>query len=70
MTGNDGCGRAALALAALVVALGALLRLSGLDLIWTVTDQTRDLTRAFAIASGREFPLLGPAVGPLSLIHI
>ena len=64
MTGNDGRGRAALALAALVVALGALLRLSGLDLIWTVTDQTRDLTRAFAIASGREFPLLGPAVGP------
>ena len=64
MTGNDGRGKAALALAALLVALGALLRLSGLDLIWTITDQTRDLTRAFAIASGREFPLLGPAVGP------
>jgi hypothetical protein len=64
MTGNDGRGRAALALAALMVALGALLRLSGLDLTWTITDQTRDLTKAFAIASGAEFPLLGPAVGP------
>lgn len=56
-------GRAVLALAALAIALGAGLRFSGLDLVWTVTDQTRDLTRAFAVASGAEFPLLGPAVG-------
>ena len=50
--------------AAVAVALGAFLRLAGLDLVWTITDQTRDLLRAFEIARGSAFPLLGPAVGP------
>ncbi len=62
MPGRNGhVGGAAAALC--VIALGALLRVHGFDLSWTNTDQTRDLARAFAVAAGREFPLLGPAVG-------
>jgi hypothetical protein len=56
-------GKAAVAFAMTVVALGAFLRIAGINLIWTLIDQTRDLTKAFAIVAGREFPLLGPEVG-------
>jgi hypothetical protein len=56
-----------------ILALGALVRLSGLDVGWFLQDQARDGMAAQGILSGRDFPLVGPhaalstvlLVGPL-----
>jgi Dolichyl-phosphate-mannose-protein mannosyltransferase len=56
-----------------ILALGALVRLSGLDLGWFLQDQVRDGMAAQGILSGQDFPLVGPhaalstvkLVGPL-----
>jgi hypothetical protein len=56
-----------------ILALGALVRLSGLDVGWFLQDQVRDRMAAQGILSGRDFPLVGPhaalstvrLVGPL-----
>jgi 4-amino-4-deoxy-L-arabinose transferase-like glycosyltransferase len=56
-----------------ILAFGALARLSGLDVGWFLQDQVRDATAAQGILSGRDFPLVGPhaalstvqLVGPL-----
>jgi Dolichyl-phosphate-mannose-protein mannosyltransferase len=56
-----------------ILALGAFVRLSGLDVGWFLQDQARDGTAAQGILSGRDFPLVGPhaalstvqLVGPL-----
>jgi 4-amino-4-deoxy-L-arabinose transferase-like glycosyltransferase len=56
-----------------ILALGALVRLSGLDVGWFLQDQVRDAVTAQGILSGRDFPLVGPhaalstvqLVGPL-----
>ena len=56
-----------------ILALGALVRLSGLDVGWFLQDQARDGMAAQGILSGQDFPLVGPhaalstvqLVGPL-----
>jgi hypothetical protein len=56
-----------------ILALGALVRFSGLDVGWFMQDQVRDAMAARGILSGRDFPLVGPhaalstvqLVGPL-----
>jgi 4-amino-4-deoxy-L-arabinose transferase-like glycosyltransferase len=56
-----------------ILALGAFVRLSGLDVGWFLQDQARDGTAAQGILSGGDFPLVGPhaalstvqLVGPL-----
>jgi hypothetical protein len=47
-------------LVAAILAVGALVRLSGLDLGWFLQDQVRDAMVAQGIVSGRAFPLVGP----------
>jgi 4-amino-4-deoxy-L-arabinose transferase-like glycosyltransferase len=53
-----------------ILALGALVRLSGLDVGWFLQDQVRDAMAAQGILSGREFPLVGPhaAMGTVYLV--
>jgi 4-amino-4-deoxy-L-arabinose transferase-like glycosyltransferase len=56
-----------------ILALGAFVRFSGLDVGWFLQDQARDAMAAQGILSGRDFPLVGPhaalstvqLVGPL-----
>jgi hypothetical protein len=56
-----------------ILALGAFVRLSGLDVGWFLQDQARDAMAAQSLLSGRDFPLVGPhaalstvqLVGPL-----
>lgn len=56
-----------------ILVLGALVRLSGLDIGWFLQDQVRDGMAAQGILSGQDFPLVGPhaafstvkLVGPL-----
>ena len=56
-----------------ILAFGALVRFSGLDVGWFMQDQVRDAMAARGILSGRDFPLVGPhaalstvqLVGPL-----
>jgi hypothetical protein len=43
-----------------ILAFGALARLSGLDVGRFLQDQVRDATAARGILSGRDFPLAGP----------
>jgi 4-amino-4-deoxy-L-arabinose transferase-like glycosyltransferase len=45
-----------------ILILGAWVRLSALDLGWFHEDQVRDGWAALGILSGRDFPLVGPAV--------
>ena len=57
----------------LILALGAWIRLLGLDIGWFLQDQVRDGMAALGIVSGRAYPLVGPQaalssvnlVGPL-----
>jgi hypothetical protein len=49
-------------LLAAILILGAWVRLSALDLGWFHEDQVRDGMVALGILSGRDFPLVGPAV--------
>jgi hypothetical protein len=53
-----------------ILALGALVRLSGLDIGWFLQDQVRDAVAAQGILSGRDFPLVGPhaAMGTVQLV--
>jgi 4-amino-4-deoxy-L-arabinose transferase-like glycosyltransferase len=53
-----------------ILALGALVRLSGLDVGWFMQDQVRDAVAAQGILSGRDFPLVGPhaAMGTVRLV--
>lgn len=46
----------------MALALGAWVRLSGLDLGWFLQDQVRDGMTALRILSRQEFPLVGPLV--------
>jgi hypothetical protein len=52
-----------------ILALGALVRLSGLDMGWFLQDQVRDGMAAQGILSGRDFPLVGPHAA-LSTVHL
>jgi len=47
---------------AVVLGVGAYLRLRDLDLDWFIVDQARDLRTALDIVHGRAFPLAGPEV--------
>jgi hypothetical protein len=60
---SDGC------LLAATLAVGAWVRLTGLDLGWFLQDQVRDGMAALGILSGREFPLLGPQAA-LSTVNL
>src|SRR5262245_60191172 len=53
-----------------ILALGAFVRLSGLDVGWFMQDQVRDAVAAQGILSGRDFPLVGPhaAMGTVHLV--
>jgi hypothetical protein len=53
-----------------ILALGAFVRLSGLDMGWFLQDQVRDAVAAQGILSGRDFPLVGPhaAMGTVHLV--
>jgi hypothetical protein len=60
---SDGC------LLAATLAVGAWVRLTGLDLGWYLQDQVRDGIAALGILSGRDFPLLGPQAA-LSTVNL
>jgi hypothetical protein len=53
-----------------ILALGAFVRLSGLDVGWFMQDQVRDAVAAQGILSGQDFPLVGPhaAMGTVHLV--
>jgi len=48
---------------AVIVIIGAAVRFYQLDLTWFFLDHVRDVSTATAIATGTNFPLLGPRVG-------
>jgi hypothetical protein len=47
-------------LLAVILILGARVRLSALDLGWFLEDQVRDGLAALGMLRGRDFPLVGP----------
>lgn len=50
-------------LLAAILGAAAFVRLYRIDLTWYFLDQVRDVSTAIGIATGRQFPLVGPLIG-------